>query len=305
MEDYPAPDPRSLTNYLSQAYLPPLILDIDLPQVEQYAPAWPRIPELDTPYTRYIQRIRPIPLGKLQDAVRTYFAGFGRRFRIDWDNAPPALPCPGIVTLGSFAMGRLVINNESDFYAALEFFVLDTAAEIVRTIERPPSEHLHHFRCVHIDSARHHKEVWRVYSIGPFIPPVGHLRPGMVVLAIPPWELGLGDLGDFTYTHRYGERQLDKDIGPRHWSNSDKVWAMLYDSCRVSGYRWFAVTNYKYWVFGTFSLRWNAAEVTEPLPFDLTRDMTIIEMLTFWLECSRNQSKCWEFAVDAPSGVEH
>ena len=36
--------------------------------------------------------------------------------------------------------------------------------------------------------------------------------------------------------------------------NVDSSTLQVYDSCRVSGYRWFVVTTYQYWVFGTFSL---------------------------------------------------
>ncbi|KAI0353313.1 hypothetical protein OH77DRAFT_1522520 [Trametes cingulata] len=305
MADPTVADPHSLTNYLSQAYLPPLILDVDLPQVEHHAPAWPRIPELDTNYTRYIRAIRSIPLNNLQDAVRTYFAGFGRRLRIDWNNTPLALPSPGLVVLSSFAMARLVINNQDDFLDALEYFVLNTAIEAVRAIERPPQEHLHDFKCIRIDSAQQPRNLWTVYTIGPFIPPIGHKRPGIAILTIPPWEIGVGDLRDFALRDRYGDQELDRDEpnGPNRWSNADKVWAMLYDSCRVSGYRWFVVTNYKYWVFGTFSRRWTGAEVTEPLPFDKTQGMTIIELLTFWFECARNQSRCWQISADAPKMI--
>ena len=91
----------------------------------------------------------------------------------------------------------------------------------------------------------------------------------------------------------------------------------LYDSCKVSGYRWFVITTYNYWVFGTWSLGtyssretrtqsngwtdsmpadWSAVEVTEPLPFDKTHGMSLVELLVFWTQSARHRLRYWQLA---------
>ncbi|KAI0635457.1 hypothetical protein C8Q77DRAFT_1217273 [Trametes polyzona] len=293
----------SLTSYLCQAYLPPLILSEALPQIDQFANPWPHIEELNLDgYQRLIRIVSEIPLPALQNAIRIYYQGVGNRLKVHWENTRLTLPCPGVTVLGPTAMARLLVENEDDFQAALEHLILGTTAEALRTVEhRQFDEDELKFNKINVSSARNARPLWTVYVFGPQVPPTSILRPGVVILAIPPWMLGVGDLREFSSRRVFDQGDLDREPpGTTAWSNATKLWAMLYDSCRVSGYRWFVITTYQQWVFGTWSEDWSGAEVTEPVPFDRTRGMTIVEMLTFWIECAREKTIFWQIAADAP-----
>ncbi|KAI0674050.1 hypothetical protein C8Q78DRAFT_1067214 [Trametes maxima] len=295
-------DATSLTNYLCQAYLPRLMLDETLPPEENFATAWDRMEELNMDSTRLIRQVSEIPLLALQNAVRLYFMGFQNRLHVDWANTRLKLPSPGMTILTNAAISRLGIESESDFLAALEHFPLDTAAEALRTVEgRPFDEDELKFSRLKASSARSTKKLWSIYTFGPHVLPTGVWRPGVVILALPPWQLGIGDLHEFASRRVFTHGELDREpAGTTAWSNATKLWAMLYDTSRVSGYRWFVITTYNSWVFGTWSLDWSAAEVTRPIPFDRTRGMSIVELLTFWIECARDKTRFWHVATNAP-----
>ncbi len=42
---------------------------------------------------------------------------------------------------------------------------------------------------------------------------------------------------------------------------------------------------------------WTGAEVTQPVPFDKTHGMSIVEMLTFWMECARQKTMQWRISA--------
>ncbi|OSD07727.1 hypothetical protein PYCCODRAFT_1455819 [Trametes coccinea BRFM310] len=304
MEDECMVDPTVLTSYLRQAYLPPLNLDESLPPVQYFAAAWPPIEELYMDQQRLIRRVLAIPILALQNAVRLYYTGFEKRLRVDWANTRLTLPCPGVTMLTKQGFAIQTIKCEMGFLGALEFFVLSTAAEAVRTIEkRQFDEDELKFVRLRVTSVRSTKRLWTVYSFGPQHAPTSPLRPGIAIIAIPPWLMGLGDMQEFSSRRVFAENELDREIpGNPPWTNAMKTWAMLYDSCRVSGYRWFVVTSYQYWIFGTWSAEWSGAQVTEPVPFDKTVGMTIVEMLAFWIECARGKCSWWRIAADAPQG---
>lgn len=64
---------NSLTAYLAQASLPPLVLKDTLPPVQHLSSLWPRMHELfyDEPHTRVVRKVTIIPLLELQNALRT------------------------------------------------------------------------------------------------------------------------------------------------------------------------------------------------------------------------------------------
>ena len=100
--------------------------------------------------------------------------GFENRLRIDWENTRLTLPCPGITVLGPSAVARLSVCCEHDFLAALEHFVLGTAAEAVRTIERRQfDEDELEFERVLVSSARNAKKLWTLHTFGPQVPVSG------------------------------------------------------------------------------------------------------------------------------------
>ncbi|KAL1939266.1 hypothetical protein VTO73DRAFT_10069 [Trametes versicolor] len=299
----------SLTNYLSQAYLPPLIIDEELPQNAGSANPWPRIHELDIieNNVRLCQVVTKIPLEVLQHAVRSYYAGFDNRLRVDWANTRLTLPCPGVTVMSRRDMSHLFIQNSHDFLEALDRFILGTTAEALRTIEGCPfDEDTLKFVRIPVHGAVHgavdkKRLLWWVHTFGPQDRPTSILRPGIAVLSFTPWELGVNDLKEFSARAQFAPNEFQRDnVVGKPWSNALKAWAMAYDSCRVSGYRWFVITTYDQWVFGTWSLDWTGAEVTDPVPFDKTHGMSVIEMLTFWMECGRQKTMLWQISADMP-----
>ena len=96
----------------------------------------------------------------------------------------------------------------------------------------------------------------------------------------------------------------------------------LYDICRDSGYKWFVITTYNHWIFGTWSagrntslnlvifarshngrsIDWSGVEITQVLPFDKTRIVTLVEILVFWVQSSRGKVRYWH---PAPVSVLH
>ncbi|OJT03169.1 hypothetical protein TRAPUB_6276 [Trametes pubescens] len=230
----PANDDKrtSLTSYLSQAYLPRLIIDEDFPQVDDCAKPWPRIQELDiiANNVRQCRKVTKIPLEALQTAVRTYYAGFDNRLRVDWANTRLTLPCPGITVLSRSDMSHLVIQGPLDFLEALHRLILGTAAEAVRTIERCPfDEDTLKFMRIPVHGAQGPKRLlWWVHTFGPQDPPTSMLlRPGIAVLSFTPWELGPGDLKEFSSRTEFAPNDLQRDnVVGKPWSNATKIWAM-------------------------------------------------------------------------------
>lgn len=64
---------KSLTAYLAQAYLLPLFPEGTVPAVQQHAPLWPVMEELNcNPLeTRDLTEVTEIPLLALENAIRT------------------------------------------------------------------------------------------------------------------------------------------------------------------------------------------------------------------------------------------
>lgn len=68
-------------------------------------------------------------------------------------------------------MSHLVVNDETGFLAALEYLILDTSAEALRTIERRQfDEDELAFTRICVSSARDTRRLWTVYSFGPQTP---------------------------------------------------------------------------------------------------------------------------------------
>ncbi|TFK85416.1 hypothetical protein K466DRAFT_664504 [Polyporus arcularius HHB13444] len=293
---------NSLTAYLSQAYLFPLFTQETVPPVRQHAPRWPVMEELNctAKETRELREVTEMPLLAVENAVRTYFIGFEEKLKTEWPNPNLALPCPETKVLGNPALRRLLVNKEHDFLDALQYFMLKTAAEAVRTIEKQPfDEDELTFIRLRAQGAVTSRKICTLWIFGS---PVGLPRvvtQGVVVLSLPPWEFGSGDFQQFARARKFTRGDLDREApeGPK-WSNADKLWALTYDTCKTFGYKWFVVTTYNHWVFGTWSPEWTAAEVTPVLPFDKTRCVTLVELLVFWTQSGRGRVRYWQTAAD-------
>lgn len=110
----------------------------------------------------------------------------------------------------------------------------------------------------------------------------------------------------------------------QHASHVDSInYEQTYDVCKNFGFKWFVVTTYSHWVFGTWSSStcwpsplvlqarysyllpdWTAAEVTAVLPFDKTQGVTLVEMLVFWTQSGREKVRYWHTpAVSVVSNI--
>ncbi|KAI0764724.1 hypothetical protein C8Q74DRAFT_992901 [Fomes fomentarius] len=294
---------NSLITYLARASLPPLVLKDTLPPVQHLSSLWPRMHELfyDEPYTRAVRKVTIIPLLELQNALRAYFYGC-ENDKIEWENSALTLPSRGTVALGDGARQRLAVAHEHDVHKALQHFILGTTAEAIRTIEgRPFDDDVLKFVRYRIQSSTSSAKMATFYTFGEPVPPTGMLRPGIVILTLPPWRFGAGDFELFTARTSFKKGEIDREVPDPNasgsmWNNGTKLWAMLYDTCTVSGYRWFAITTYNHWVFGTWSLNWKAVEVTPAIPCDYEEGMTLAEILTFWTMGSRDKVRYWRIA---------
>lgn len=101
----------------------------------------------------------------------TDYAAFEKRLKVDWKNTHLTLPSPGMTVLDRSKMSHLVVNDETGFLAALEYLILDTSAEALRTIERRQfDEDELAFTRICVSSARDTRRLWTVYSFGPQTP---------------------------------------------------------------------------------------------------------------------------------------
>ncbi|KAG8911308.1 hypothetical protein FRC01_005781, partial [Tulasnella sp. 417] len=70
------------------------------------------------------------------------------------------------------------------------------------------------------------------------------------------------------------------------FSKVENIWAQIYDYCVIQGNFFFILTTYDYWAFGVFSADYTAAQVTDPLPYDLS-EPNILECLLYWTQSAR------------------
>ncbi|RPD65175.1 hypothetical protein L226DRAFT_502003 [Lentinus tigrinus ALCF2SS1-7] len=297
-----ADDRNSLTAYLAQAYLFPLFPQGTVPPLHQHAPLWPVMEELNCrpKETRDFMEVTEIPLLAVENAVRTYFMGFENKLRVEWPNSSLTMPCPDVKVLGNPALNHLKVKNEHDFHEALQYFMLNTTAEAIRTIEKQPfDEDELSFLRLRAQGKVNSRKICTLWLFGR---PIGLPRvvsQGVVILSLPPWEFGPGDFQMFARPRKFARGELDREApdGPR-WNNAMKLWALTYDVCKSFGFKWFVVTTYNHWVFGTWSPNWTAVEVTQVLPFDKTRSITLVELLVFWTQSGRERVRYWQTAAD-------
>ncbi|KAG8892128.1 hypothetical protein FRC01_014332 [Tulasnella sp. 417] len=67
------------------------------------------------------------------------------------------------------------------------------------------------------------------------------------------------------------------------FSEAQKIWAQIYDSCVTQGNYFFALTSYEFWVFGVFSADYTFAQVTDPIPYD-SKKPTVLACLMYWTQ---------------------
>ncbi|KAF8198689.1 hypothetical protein K438DRAFT_2016154 [Mycena galopus ATCC 62051] len=65
----------------------------------------------------------------------------------------------------------------------------------------------------------------------------------------------------------------------------ERLWAKIWDTCVTAKTRWFVLTSYNHWVFGTFSEAWTIGFVSDVYCFDACAP-SILELLMFWVVCA-------------------
>ncbi|PPQ78106.1 hypothetical protein CVT25_015640 [Psilocybe cyanescens] len=66
------------------------------------------------------------------------------------------------------------------------------------------------------------------------------------------------------------------------YSGKHKLWATLWDTCRVEDAQWFFLTTYTHWVVGHFTSSGRIAFVSQIFHFQ-NRSPTLLEWLTYWM----------------------
>lgn len=101
---------------------------------------------------------------------RTDFYGF-EDTKIEWENSALTLPSVGTVALGDGAQRRLAVAHEHDVHKALQYFILGTTAEAIRTIEgRPFDDDVLKFVRYRIESATSSAKMATFYTFGEPVP---------------------------------------------------------------------------------------------------------------------------------------
>ena len=101
----------------------------------------------------------------LRRPALTVIEEYKDEFRAHRRNHALTMPCPNFRLLGSEALQKLVISTEGEFLHALRYFALDTAAEVIRTIERRQfdEEDLNYVR-YGITDPNTNKARWHMYT---------------------------------------------------------------------------------------------------------------------------------------------
>jgi len=106
---------------------------------------------------------------------------------------------------------------------------------------------------------------------------------GSVIVAIQPWWiLSDEDLKEFVAPDSFPACYGHGRAYPQPLRSKFRVWAKIWDTCALQGSHWFALTNYKKWVFGVFSPGYSIAFVSQVFDHDKVGP-SIVECLTFWV----------------------
>ena len=94
---------------------------------------------------------------------------FGDDFRAHRQNRALTMPCSGFRTLGPEALEKLVVDSERAFLHTLRYFVLDTAAELIRTVEhRQFDEDVLGFIRYAITNPDNGESMWHMFTFDKF-----------------------------------------------------------------------------------------------------------------------------------------
>ncbi|KAH6918607.1 hypothetical protein BKA70DRAFT_21694 [Coprinopsis sp. MPI-PUGE-AT-0042] len=113
-------------------------------------------------------------------------------------------------------------------------------------------------------------------------------RNGVLVIIQPPWVLSSPVLFDFVHTHSLPGFFTVNPIGVRPasaYQDHHRLWAKVYDSCVLNKTRFFVLSSYSHWVFGSFSPGYTTAYVSGVYSSS-ENEPSVMELLTFWVASS-------------------
>ncbi|KAF9004575.1 hypothetical protein BDQ17DRAFT_1424425 [Cyathus striatus] len=272
------------------------------------APQWPHYKELLRPTgTRKLQQVQRIPFTDFVRATREYLDVALRDVFLENENMVREevsttlhLPSRGaFVDYGDDDVSFLSnIENEDDLSAVMEHYVLRTASECIRLIQKlpplaPMSRALDFKLSNHLCTAHHAR--WDIFALPS---DASNIVP-VVILFIPPWNFTHTDFEEFLMEQGFRDGSLDT-LEDEDNRKSHTLWAVLQDICRSRGHR-FVVTNYLRWAYGLFEDDYMTANVTDSYEvsvrdFDGKFNSTLaigcnpIEFLVYWIQRSRGMA---------------
>ncbi|KAH9484310.1 hypothetical protein JR316_0003791 [Psilocybe cubensis] len=125
---------------------------------------------------------------------------------------------------------------------------------------------------------------YQVWKKGPFNKPRIYIpnTPSPIVIAYQtPYVLSPGDFEEFVNCKSFPSFMK----GPRPnapFSGKFKLWATLWDACRVEDAMWFFLTTYTHWAVGQFTEGGGVAFISSVFHYK-NRSPTLLEWLTYWM----------------------
>ncbi|KAH8099488.1 hypothetical protein BXZ70DRAFT_941976 [Cristinia sonorae] len=127
----------------------------------------------------------------------------------------------------------------------------------------------------------------------------------LVVIAQPSWILTPRDMKSMSQTVELKWVTTVEGGEPYHQSTG-RVWAKIWDTCRLADARFFILTNWQCWVFGAFSEGWSRAW---SVFLDSDSDPTVMQSVIFWVSSAMDLPGAWHTPQVSercpPTKVEH
>ncbi|KAJ7595708.1 hypothetical protein C8J56DRAFT_387300 [Mycena floridula] len=295
----------NLRHYLLHSHLP-AILQHSGRHIPGYK--WPEYPSLKRePGTRALENIVQRNVYQvMQDAI-PYLHTLDHFTITRWNDQYPSLRLPQ----GNFVqheqadldlLSRLEARcDDRELLQVMMDYVLTTVSAAIKIIEHigpeaPMGQKLE-WRALrpNVPDAR-----W--YAVA--LPPTADDSLPIAIFFVPPWCLTSKQFEGVVSDRTFAPGIIDSTqcVAPEFPTN--KFWPVIYDTCVNRG-RFFVITNYTHWAFGSFSRDYKTATVSEPLLASLMKtDKTnigisapqfvgasIADLLVYWVQCSRGLVK--------------
>ncbi|KAI0748025.1 hypothetical protein C8Q80DRAFT_1169656 [Daedaleopsis nitida] len=155
------------------------------------------------------------------------------------------------------------------------------------------------------ESRRHDTKLMRCVTWGPTTEHALDARdmnkPALTVFVQTPWILTRKDMEAFVKCHKFPSRRTHFPGQPVR--SEQRVWGKIYDVCSHTRSRWFVLTSYWGWVFGTFSEGMTQAWVSQIIDWD-SKQPTVIEHLFFWFASATSHEQSLPCAWAIPQVPE-